>query len=81
MLTHWDRVTHKCVSKLTIIGSDNGLSPSCCQSIIRTIAGILLIELLGTIFSEIIFEIYIFSFKKMQLKMSSVPESCYMFSQ
>ena len=27
-LTHWGRVTHICVSKLTILGSDNGLSPS-----------------------------------------------------
>ena len=26
-ITHWGRVTHICVSKLTIIGSDNGLSP------------------------------------------------------
>ena len=26
-LTHWGRVTHICVSKLTIIGSDNGLLP------------------------------------------------------
>ena len=26
-LTHWVRVTHTCVSTLTIIGSDNGLSP------------------------------------------------------
>ena len=26
-LTHWGRVTHICVSELTIIGSDNGLSP------------------------------------------------------
>ena len=25
-LTHWGRVTHICVGKLTIIGSDNGLS-------------------------------------------------------
>ena len=25
-LTHWDRVTHICVSKLTTIGLDNGLS-------------------------------------------------------
>ena len=24
---HWGRVTHNCVGKLTIIGSDNGLSP------------------------------------------------------
>ena len=29
-LTHWGRVTHICVSKLTIIGSDNGLSPGHC---------------------------------------------------
>ena len=27
MLTHWGRVTHICVGKLIIIGSDNGLSP------------------------------------------------------
>ena len=26
-LTHWGRGTHICISKLTIIGSDNGLSP------------------------------------------------------
>ena len=26
-LTHWGRVTHICVGQLTIIGSDNGLSP------------------------------------------------------
>ena len=26
-LTYWGRVTHICVNKLTIIGSDNGLSP------------------------------------------------------
>ena len=28
LLTHWGRVTHICGSKRTIIGSDNGLSPS-----------------------------------------------------
>ena len=33
-LTHWDRVMHMCVSKLTIIGSDNGLSPGRRQAII-----------------------------------------------
>ena len=27
VLTHWGRVTHICVCKLTIIDSDNGLSP------------------------------------------------------
>ena len=34
VLTHWDRVTHICVGKLTIIGSDNGLSPGRRQAII-----------------------------------------------
>ena len=33
-LTHWGRVTHICVSDLTIIGSDNGLSPGRRQAII-----------------------------------------------
>ena len=42
-LTHWGRVRHICVSKLTIIGSDNGLSPDRRQAIIWTNAGILLI--------------------------------------
>ena len=41
-LTHWGRVTHICVSDLTIIGSDNGLSPGRRQAIIRTNARILL---------------------------------------
>ena len=71
VLTHWGRVTHICVSKQTIIGSDNGLSPGRRQAIIWTNAGILLIGPLGTNFSEILIEIYIFSFKKMHLKMSS----------
>ena len=70
-LTHWGRVTHICVGKLTIIGSDNGLSPGRRQAIIRTNAGILLIRPLGTNFSEILIEILIFSFKKMRLKVSS----------
>ena len=36
-------MTHICVSKLTIIGSDNGLSPDRRQAIIWTNAGLLLI--------------------------------------
>ena len=40
-LTHWGRVAHMCVSKLTIIGRDNGLSPGRRQAIIWTNAGIL----------------------------------------
>ena len=70
-LTHWGRVMHICVSKLTIIGSDNGLSPDRRQAIIWTNAGILLIGHLGTNFSEILIEILTFSFKKMRLKVSS----------
>ena len=55
----------------TIIDSDNGLSPGQRQAIIWTNAGILLIGLLGTNFSEILIKIYAFSFKKMHLKVSS----------
>ena len=40
VLTHWGRVTHVCVDKLTIIGSDNGLSPGRRQAIIWTNVGI-----------------------------------------
>ena len=71
ILTHWGRVTHICVSELTIIGSDNGLSPGRRQAIIWNNAGLLLIEPLGTNFSEILIEIHAFSFKKMHLNMSS----------
>ena len=70
-LTHWGRVTHICVGNLTIIASDNGLSPGRRQAIIWNNAGILLIGPLGTNFSEILIEIKTFSFKKMDLKMSS----------
>ena len=48
-------MTHICVSKLTIIGSDNGLLPGRRQAIIWTNAGILLIGPLGTNFSEIFY--------------------------
>ena len=58
LLTHWGRVTHICVGNLTIIGSNNGLSPG--QRLP-----------LGTNFREILIEIHSFSFKKMHLKMSS----------
>ena len=67
-LTHWGRVTHICVSKQTIIGSDNGLSPDRRQAIIWTNAGLLLIGPLGTNFREILIEILTFSFKKMLWK-------------
>ena len=70
-LTQWGRVTHICANKVTIVCSDNGLSPGRRQAIIWTNAGILLIGTLGTNFSDILIEIRPFSFKKMHLKMSS----------
>ena len=69
--THWSRVTHICVSKLTIIDSDNGLAPDRLQAITWTNARILLIGHLGTNFNVILIEIHIFSLKKMHFKLSS----------
>ena len=60
-----------CVCGLTIIDSDNGLSPRWRQAIIRTNAGILLIRPLGTNFIDILIENLLFSFKKMRLMVSS----------
>ena len=70
-ITHRGRVTHICVGKLTIIDSENGLSPGRLQAIFGTNAGILPIGTIGTNFSEILTEIYTFSFRKMHLKMAS----------
>ena len=67
-LNHWGRVTHIGVSKIIIIGSDNGLSPGRRQAIIWTDDGILLNGRWETKVSEIWIEIYTFSFKKMHLK-------------
>ena len=73
LLTHcWGRVTHVCVGNLTIIGSDNGLSPDRHQAIIWTNDGIMLIGPLGINFSESLIKIHTFSFTKMHLKISSV---------
>ena len=71
VLTHWGQATHICVSKLTIIASDNGSAPGRRQAIIWNDAGILSIGHLETNFSEILMEILTFSFKKMHLKVSS----------
>ena len=71
LLTLWGRKMHICISKHTIIVSDNVLSPGWCEAIIWTNAGILFISPLGTNFGEILMEIYKFSLKKMHLKMSS----------
>ena len=62
MLTQWGPVTHICVSKLIIIGSDNGLSPGRRQVIIWTNAGIML---------ELLIEIHTSLFKKIHLTVSS----------
>ena len=70
MLTHWGLVTHICLNKLTIIGSDNGVEPDRHQAIIWTNVGMLVIWPLGTNFSEILIKM-VSSFKKMHLKMSS----------
>ena len=71
VIMHRDRVTYICISKLTIIGSDNGLSSGRYQAIIWSNCGILLIGPLRKKFIEILIEIPTFSFKKIHLKMSS----------
>ena len=53
--SHWGRATHKRVSKLTIIGRR--------KAIVWTDAGILLIWILETNFSEIFNKIHTFSLK------------------
>ena len=58
-----------CISKLTIILSDNGSSLGLRQAITWTSAYLLSIGPPGTNFSEIQIEIHISSFKKMLLKM------------
>ena len=71
VLSQWGRVTHICISKLTNIGSDNGLVPGRHQAITWTNAALLSIGPLWTNFSEIWIKIQKFSFLKMHLKMSS----------
>ena len=70
VLNHWGRVSHTWVDHLTIIGSDNVLSPGRHQTIIWTSAGILLTGLLKTNVSEILFEIQTFPLTKIHLKIS-----------
>ena len=62
------------VSKLTIIGSDNGLSPGQRQAIIWTNAEIHLMGPLGTNFSENLIGIQTFSFKKNAFEKSSATK-------
>ena len=64
VITHWGRVTHICVNKIIINGTDNALSPGRRQANIWTNDGILLTEPPGTNFNEIlIYFIYFYSRK------------------
>ena len=71
-LTHWGRATHICVGYLSIIGSDNGLSPGLRQAIIWTNDGILLIRPLGKKLQWNFNRNPNIFIKKMHLKLSSV---------
>ena len=64
-------MTHICINKLTIIYSDNGLSPGRRQAIIWTNSEIFLTGPLGTNFGESSIEIHTYSFNEMPWKMSS----------
>ena len=70
-LTHWGRVTHICIIKLTIIDSDNGLSPGRRQAIVWINDRISIIGPLEANFSEIGIGIQAIYHKKRRLKMSS----------
>ena len=80
ILTHWGWVTHICVSKLIIIGSDNGLSPGRRQAITWTNVGILLIGPLGTKVREILSGIISFSFVCETAAIMSRPQCVDSFS-
>ena len=62
---------HICVTKLTLIGSYNGLSPGRRQAIIQTNAGILLIGPFG-INNDILIQMHIFPFKKVHWKCQEI---------
>ena len=76
-LTRWGRMTHMCVSDLTMINSDSGLSPGRCQAIIWTNAGISFIEPKGINFGETLIKIHIFAFRKGHLKKNRLRNSIY----
>ena len=71
VITHWGRVMHTCVSKIIIIGSNNGLSLGRRHAIISTNDGILLTDPLEIYYSEIVMVVNTFSFSKMHFKISS----------
>ena len=71
MCEGWINSSDICISKLTIIGSSNGLWPKQHLTIISTNAGILLTEPIVTNFNKILIKILTFSLKKMYLNVSS----------
>ena len=78
ILSHasWGRLTHICVSKLTIIDSDDGLSPGRRQAIIWTSAGILFIWIRNKLQWTITRNSYIFmqenAFENVLCQMSAI---------
>ena len=64
-LYHWGQLTHLCVSKQTIISSNNGFLPGWRQAIIWTNTGMLLLEPVGTEFSGNLIGIHTFSSGKL----------------
>ena len=65
-----------CVSKLNIIGSDNGLSPCWCQTVIWKSAEIVLISPSGTNFCEMLIAIHTFSFKTKKMLFAKWQPFC-----
>ena len=70
--SRWDRVAHICVSKLTIIDSDDGLSPGRRQAIFWTNAGILLMGHLGNSNRKSYFFFKKIHFKNVVWKMAAI---------
>ena len=77
-LTLWGPEMYIYISKLTIIGSGNGLSPLRQQAITWPNVALLSVGLLETTFNEIWIRILSFSFKKMHLKMLSAKMAAYL---
>ena len=65
----WVMHTGICIGNLTIIDSDNGLSPGWHQAIIWTNTPVVLIGPVGKTSSDILIKIHLFPVKKMHLKL------------
>ena len=75
--THWGRAAHVCVSKLTVIGLNNSLSPGRHQYIIKSNDRILVIGPLRTNVGEILIESHKFWFEKIQFYISSAKQQSF----